>query len=138
MIKIKYLKLVFLRDILGVTKIYYIVYFTGKFFVIKIMLLSLLLLIPLVALLIISIALSEELTFKKINFTKIIALVSSILNLFISLVVFIFFDFSSDLFQFVQEYLQIGSFDMYLGVDGVSIYFVLLTTIIMPISLLSN
>jgi NADH-ubiquinone oxidoreductase chain 4 len=38
----------------------------------------------------------------------------------------------------VQEYHQISSFDFYLGIDGLSIYFVLLTTIIMPISLLSN
>ena len=29
-------------------------------------------------------------------------------------------------------------FDIYLGVDGISIYFILLTTIIMPIALLSN
>ena len=29
-------------------------------------------------------------------------------------------------------------FDLYLGVDGISIYFILLTTIIMPIALLSN
>nr|YP_010743656.1 NADH dehydrogenase subunit 4 [Diaporthe sojae]WET30402.1 NADH dehydrogenase subunit 4 [Diaporthe sojae] len=29
-------------------------------------------------------------------------------------------------------------FDIYLGIDGLSIYFVLLTTIIMPIALLSN
>nr|YP_009642653.1 NADH dehydrogenase subunit 4 [Phlyctis petraea]QCI56405.1 NADH dehydrogenase subunit 4 [Phlyctis petraea] len=48
------------------------------------------------------------------------------------------FDFSSNQFQFVQEYHEINSFDFYLGVDGLSIYFVLLTTIIIPISLLSN
>ena len=36
------------------------------------------------------------------------------------------------------EYHRISSFDFYLGVDGISIYFVLLTTIIMPIALLSN
>ena len=48
------------------------------------------------------------------------------------------FDFSSNQFQFVQEYHQINSFDIYLGLDGLSIYFVLLTTIIIPISLLSN
>jgi len=38
----------------------------------------------------------------------------------------------------VQEYHKIGFFDFYLGLDGLSIYFVLLTTIIMPIALLSN
>lgn len=69
---------------------------------------------------------------------KVIALSASIINLFISLIVYIFYHFSTNQFQFVQEYHQIGNFDFYLGVDGLSIYFVLLTTIIMPISLLSN
>jgi NADH-ubiquinone oxidoreductase chain 4 len=62
----------------------------------------------------------------------------STINLLFSLIVFIFFNFSSNQFQFVQEYHKVSSFDFYLGVDSLSIYFVLLTTIIMPISLLSN
>jgi len=69
---------------------------------------------------------------------KIIALYTSILNLFISLVIFILFDFSTNQFQFVQEYYEISYFDFYLGLDGLSVYFVLLTTTIIPISLLSN
>jgi NADH-ubiquinone oxidoreductase chain 4 len=69
---------------------------------------------------------------------KITGLVTSLINLFISLIVFIFFNFSSNQFQFVQEYHNISNFDFYLGVDGISIYFVLLTTFIMPIALLSN
>ena len=66
------------------------------------------------------------------------ALKTSILTLFVSLVLFAFFDFSSNQFQFVQEYHEVSYFSFYLGIDGLSIYFVLLTTIIMPISLLSN
>lgn len=69
---------------------------------------------------------------------KSIALFVSILNLFVSLVIFIAFDFSSNQFQFVQEYHEVCYFDIYLGIDGLSIYFVLLTTIITPIALLSN
>src|SRR3954471_8288906 len=69
---------------------------------------------------------------------KIIALVTSIVNLFLSLIIFTLFDFSSNQFQFVQEYHEISYFDFYLGLDGLSIYFVLLTTIITPIALLSN
>jgi NADH-ubiquinone oxidoreductase chain 4 len=69
---------------------------------------------------------------------KSIALTTSILNFFVSLIIFILFDFSSNQFQFVQEYHEINSLDFYLGIDGISIYFVLLTTIIMPIALLSN
>jgi|ERR1051326_5518143 NADH-ubiquinone oxidoreductase chain 4 len=69
---------------------------------------------------------------------KIIALTTSIINLIVSLFMFLVFDFSSNQFQFVQESYQISSFDFYLGVDGLSIYFVLLTTFIMPIALLAN
>jgi len=81
---------------------------------------------------------SYELSSLDIRRIKTIALSTSILNLFISLIVFILFDFSSNQFQFVQEYHQISSFDFYLGLDGLSIYFVMLTTIITPVALLSN
>ena len=102
------------------------------------MLLSLLLLIPLVGIFIISTTMSYELSTLNIKRIKVVALGTSIVNLFISLIIFILFDFSTNQFQFVQEYHQIASYDFYLGVDGLSIYFVLLTTIIMPIALLSN
>jgi len=69
---------------------------------------------------------------------KAIALITSFINLFVSLIIFMLFDFSSNQFQLVQEYHDISSFDFYLGLDGLSIYFVLLTTIITPIALLSN
>jgi len=69
---------------------------------------------------------------------KSIALGTSIVNLIVSLIMFILFDFSSKQFQFIEEHYQISYFDIYLGVDGLSIYFVLLTTIIMPVALLAN
>lgn len=69
---------------------------------------------------------------------KIIGLVTSIINLGLSIVVYMAFSFSSNYYQFVQEYHSFGNFDVYLGVDGISMSFVLLTTIIMPIALLSN
>jgi len=75
---------------------------------------------------------------KRTKQIKQIALSASIINLIISLVIFILFDFSSNQFQFVQEYHEVSYFHIYLGLDGLSIYFVLLTTIITPISLLSN
>ena len=71
-------------------------------------------------------------------YSKYIALFTSLINLLISLTIFILFDFSTEQFQFVQEYHQISYFDFYLGVDGLSVYFILLTTIIIPVSLLSN
>jgi NADH-ubiquinone oxidoreductase chain 4 len=69
---------------------------------------------------------------------KNISLTASILNLLIAFLIFIMFNFSTNQFQFVQEYHEISYFDFYLGIDGLSVYFVLLTTIITPISLLSN
>ena len=86
----------------------------------------------------ISTGMSYELSSLDISRVKTIALSTSIINLFISLIIFILFDFSSNQFQFVQEYHEISSFDFYLGLDGLSIYFVMLTTIITPIALLSN
>jgi NADH-ubiquinone oxidoreductase chain 4 len=101
------------------------------------MLLSLLLL-PLLGILSIYTGISYELTDTNIRRIKQIALSASIVNLFISIIIFILFDASSNQFQFVQEYHEISSFDFYLGLDGLSIYFVLLTTMITPIALLSN
>jgi NADH-ubiquinone oxidoreductase chain 4 len=108
-----------------------------SFILILNMLLTLLLLVPLIGIFIISTSYNNNLIFS-LKQVKVVALSASIINLFISMIVFILFNFSSKQFQFVQEYHSISSFDFYLGVDGISIYFVLLTTIIMPISLLSN
>lgn len=104
------------------------------------MLLLLLLLIPLIGIFIIStqISYNVSITTEKLNRIKSIALLTTIINLILSIFIFILFDFSSKQYQFVQEYYKISSFDFYLGVDGLSIYFVLLTTLIMPIALLSN
>jgi NADH-ubiquinone oxidoreductase chain 4 len=99
------------------------------------MLLSSLLLIPIIGVFVILVNKDRGVSLKNIKF---IALTASTLNFLLSLVIFILFDFSTNQFQFVQEYHEISYFDFYLGVDGLSIYFVLLTTIIIPISLLSN
>jgi NADH-ubiquinone oxidoreductase chain 4 len=69
---------------------------------------------------------------------KIIALTITTINLIISLFVFVLFNAGTNQFQFIQEHYNIQLFDIYLGVDGISIYFILLTTIIMPIAILSN
>lgn len=102
------------------------------------MLLTLLLLVPILGIFTISTSMTYDLSPANIKHIKLIALFTSIINLLISLVIFIMFDFSINQFQFVQEYHQISYFDLYLGLDGLSIYFVLLTTIITPVALLSN
>ena len=102
------------------------------------MLLTLLLLVPVLGIFTISASMTYDLSPANIKHIKVIALFTSIVNLLISLVIFIMFDFSINQFQFVQEYHQISYFDLYLGLDGLSIYFVSLTTIITPVALLSN
>src|SRR6266566_3929774 len=100
------------------------------------MLLTSLLLIPILGIFVISTGMSYELSSLNIKRIKTIALSTSIINLFVSLLVFMLFDFSNNQFQFVQEYHEISSYDFYLGLDGLSIYFVLLTTIITPLFIL--
>nr|YP_009072344.1 NADH dehydrogenase subunit 4 [Sclerotinia borealis]AHX83005.1 NADH dehydrogenase subunit 4 [Sclerotinia borealis] len=102
------------------------------------MLLLLLLIIPLLGVFTISTGISYNLSDLNIRRIKKIALTASIINLLLSFLIFILFDASSNQFQFVLEYHEISSFDFYLGLDGLSIYFVLLTTMITPIALLSN
>ena len=102
------------------------------------MLLILLLLVPIIGIFIISTIPHDNTSIVNMKHSRVIALTISVVNLFISILVFILFNFSTNQFQFVQEYHKISSFDFYLGVDGISIYFVLLTTIIMPFALLSN
>jgi NADH-ubiquinone oxidoreductase chain 4 len=99
------------------------------------MLLLSLLIIPITGVIALIVNKEKQISVTNLKFT---ALAASILNLIISLVIFILFDFSTNQFQFVQECHEVSYFDFYLGVDSLSIYFVLLTTIIIPISLLSN
>jgi NADH-ubiquinone oxidoreductase chain 4 len=69
---------------------------------------------------------------------KTFALAVTIINLAISLIIWLLFNNSSKHFQFIQEHFKIGHYDFYLGVDGLSMYFILLTTFIMPIAIISN
>jgi NADH-ubiquinone oxidoreductase chain 4 len=98
----------------------------------------LLLLIPLIGISLVTIEANYGLYLVNNIKLKSIALTTSIINLIVSLIMFILFDFSSKQFQFIEEHYQVSYFDIYLGVDGLSIYFILLTTIIMPIAILSN
>src|SRR5690242_18105492 len=81
---------------------------------------------------------NKESSFFDVSYYKKIAFITTILNLIVSLIIYMLFDFSNNQFQFIQENLDLSFYDIYLGVDGLSIYFVLLTTIIMPIALVSN
>jgi NADH-ubiquinone oxidoreductase chain 4 len=72
------------------------------------------------------------------KYIKIIGLATAVLNFILSLLMFMLFDYSNIEYQFVQNIYNSNAFNIYLGVDGISIYFILLTTLISPIVLLSN
>ena len=69
---------------------------------------------------------------------KNIALFTSLINFIISIIIWIQFDSSTNQYQFVYEFNQLSFCHFNIGIDGVSLYFVLLTTFITPIALLSN
>nr|YP_009710599.1 NADH dehydrogenase subunit 4 [Amanita bisporigera]QFZ98548.1 NADH dehydrogenase subunit 4 [Amanita bisporigera] len=69
---------------------------------------------------------------------KQIALITSLINFFISLFIWYQFDSNTTQYQFVSEFNQLNFCHLNFGVDGISIYFVLLTTFVTPIALLSN
>jgi NADH-ubiquinone oxidoreductase chain 4 len=102
------------------------------------MLVSSLLLIPLSGILLISNFSYFEKKDENLIYCKYIALIISVANLVLSFIIYILFNDSNNQFQFVQEHYNLQLFDIFLGIDGISIYFILLTTIIIPIALLSN
>jgi NADH-ubiquinone oxidoreductase chain 4 len=97
------------------------------------MLLYSLILIPLIGMFTIMLISNPE---KSKN--KVIALYTSILNFLVSLFIYIIFDYSNIDYQFVQEITEIKGLNIYIGIDGISIYFILLTTLITPLVILSN
>ena len=108
------------------------------FFLSKTMLLTSLIIVPFLGIFLVSAGLTYNITIDKTILLKITALAVTIVNLIISLIMFILYDNSNKNFQFVQEHYEISYYEFYLGVDGLSIYFVLLTTLIMPIAIISN
>ncbi|OAX30567.1 hypothetical protein K503DRAFT_644720, partial [Rhizopogon vinicolor AM-OR11-026] len=97
---------------------------------------TLLLLIPIIgSLLIIPI---QEDSLKSQLKMKIIAISTSLLNLFISIFLWLEFDSNTTQYQFVYEFDHLSFCHFNLGVDGISLFFVLLTTFITPIAIISN
>lgn len=71
---------------------------------------------------------------------KSIALVTTIIEFILSLYLWAFYDSTSSALQFAEKKSWIDGFNVYysLGIDGISIFFVLLTTFLMPICILSS
>ena len=69
---------------------------------------------------------------------KYVALFTSLVNFFLSIYLWILFDSSTSEFQFVEDRIWIENFINYkVGVDGISILFVVLTTFITPLCIIS-
>lgn len=69
-----------------------------------------------------------------------IALGTCYVAILISLYLWIYFDSSCTTYQFVYEFHinNLSFFDFHLGLDGISLYFVLITTFLTPIAILSS
>lgn len=74
------------------------------------------------------------------NFAKHIALWTTVIVFIASLYILIFFDDAAVGFQFVEKYEWIKGYNInyHIGVDGLSIYLVILTTFLMPICILAG
>src|SRR5215510_5829527 len=69
---------------------------------------------------------------------KQIALLTTVITFLLSIVLWGGFDSNSSQYQFVQEFNSLSFCHFHVGVDGISIYFVLLTTFVMVPSILAN
>lgn len=69
---------------------------------------------------------------------KQVALTTSLITFILSIIMWGEFDSSATQYQFLEEYNSVSFCHLNVGVDGISLYFVLLTTFIIPLCLLSN
>ena len=101
------------------------------------LMLSLLLLIPVIGSILI-LPIQDDSTALSQQRMKQIALSFSILNFILSVYLWVQFDSSYTNYQFVNEFTEINYLQFNLGVDGLSIFFVILTALVTPIAILSN
>jgi len=98
--------------------------------------LSLLLLLPVIGSLLL-LTIPENSIENKIRMKK-ITLITMLINFIISIYIWLEFDSSTNQYQFVYEFIDLSYCHLNIGIDGISLYFVLLTTFISPIAILSN
>jgi NADH-quinone oxidoreductase subunit M len=97
--------------------------------------LSSLILLPTIGALFIFFTRSSE---KNNNTVKYVALFTSFVNFFLSIYLWVLFDHTTSEFQFVEDRVWIKNFINYkVGIDGISILFILLTTFITPLCIIS-
>jgi hypothetical protein len=97
---------------------------------------AILLLVPIIGSLIILPI--QETSNKNKVIMKNIALITSIFNFLISIFMWLQFDSSTTQYQFVFEFNQLSFCHFNVGIDSISLFFVLITTFITPVALLSN
>jgi proton-translocating NADH-quinone oxidoreductase chain M len=75
-----------------------------------------------------------------VKLIKNVALVFSMASFVLSTFLWVLFDRSTAKFQFVEEFLWIPSSNtnFFIGVDGISLFFVILTTLLVPLCLLAS
>nr|YP_009715267.1 NADH dehydrogenase subunit 4 [Russula subnigricans]QGK88073.1 NADH dehydrogenase subunit 4 [Russula subnigricans] len=98
--------------------------------------LSLLLLIPIIGSLLL-LTIPENSIENKIKMKR-ITLITMLINFFISIYIWLEFDSNTSQYQFVYEFIDLSYCHLNIGIDGISLYFVLLTTFVSPIAILSN
>jgi NADH-ubiquinone oxidoreductase chain 4 len=101
------------------------------------MILNQLLLIPIIGAILIAMT-PDNKNLEKTGTLKKIALITTIINFILSLYLWIEFDSSSNQYQFVYHFDSLSFCHFNLGIDGISLYFVLLTTFLTPIAIFSN
>ena len=100
-------------------------------------LLSLIIFLPLMGAVVVAVFVKSSGFNSEIN-SKITALVTSVATFLISLVILLKFDPANTGFQLVEEYDWLTGIKYKVGIDGISILFVLLTTAIMPLVFASS
>ena len=100
--------------------------------------LSLLIFFPFVGSLVIILINKSDKSYE--NKVKEIGLWTSIINFFLSLILFYSFDKTESQFQFVENFKIINDLGIYyyLGIDGISLSFILLTTLLVPICIITS
>nr|YP_010044453.1 NADH dehydrogenase subunit 4 [Trichosporon inkin]QPF23694.1 NADH dehydrogenase subunit 4 [Trichosporon inkin] len=96
--------------------------------------LTALLLIPLIGILRV-LPMDEQ---KNLTLIKQVSLIRALINFLLSIILWGEFDSSALEYQFVQEFNTLNFCHFHIGLDGISLYFVLLTTFITPICLVAN
>lgn len=76
----------------------------------------------------------------KTDLQKNVGLSTSLLTFLVSISLWLKFDMSTPKYQFVEKFFSVpySNMHIYLGVDGISLFFILLTTFLIPICLLAS